>query len=452
MVGHHVGLPCVFRIDRVGHRALSRKDSMVHALPSRWLVLPLIAVLLWPTPGDSTVTKAGREHTTVHYDLYIEGDLDPIETGSMLEALHAKLTGFFGRAPEGRLRLEIYETQNRFLGALLRDRQPYESGGGLYGPTFEKVWLAIQPTEAYTRQLILHEATHQFHFLVATGNEFPSALWYTEGLAEFMGMANWDGHELEVGVIPAITLEDYPERARAAFDEIDWDLEAALEDRVSAGQAGSWALVHFLANQDRERFRDLGRRLERREMPGDAFRDVYGEVSAGLVGDFRAWLEDNRQPWQWRWNSWQQRGDWIEGESDVVAMSTLKETPRRLDVELQPVSGYLKGGLVFGYQSPDDFFMMTLWDDRSIRVVRRLEGEWVRIDQVKIEQPPGRDVLSVEQSGKGVRLRANGKLVKFVEAVGQVGLTVDGCKARFRPIVDGGDAGFARVEENAAAG
>jgi len=425
---------------------------MVRVFPTSWFVLLLVAILLSPAIGHSTAPKAGREHSTEHYDLYIEGDLDPIETGSMLEALHTKLTRFFDRAPERRLRIEIYETHDRFLGALLRDRQPYESGGGLYGPTFEKVWLAIQPTEAYTRQLILHEATHQFHFLVATGNEFPSAHWYTEGLAEFMGMANWDGHELEVGVIPAITLEDYPERARTAFDELDWDLEAALEDRVSAGQAGSWALVHFLANHDHDRFRELGRRLERREHPGDAFHEVYGDLRSQLVGDFRAWLEDNRQPWQWRWNSWQQRGDWIEGASDVVAMSTLKKTPRRLEVELQPVSGYLKGGLVFGYRSPDDFFTMTLWDDRHIRVLRRLEGEWVRIHQMKIEQPPGRDVLSVEQSGQGVRLRANGKLVKVVEATGQVGLTVDGCKARFRPVVDYGDAGFAKAEENAAAG
>ena len=370
----------------------------------------------------------------------------------MLEALHAELTTFFGNAPSNPLRIEIYATQDRFLDALQRDRQPFEGGGGLYGPTFEKVWLSIQPTDAYTRQLILHEATHQFHFLVATGNEFPSALWYTEGLAEFMAMANWDGHELEVGVIPAITVEDYPARARARFVELGWDLEAALTDRVRAGQAGSWALVHFLANQDLGRFRQLGRRLERREPPADAFRAVYGAVGTTLVRDFRSWLQDNEQPWQWQWNSWQQRGDWIEGESEVVAMSTLKNTPRRLEVELQPVSGYLKGGLVFGYRAPADFYMMTLWDDRTIRVVRRHGDEWQSIDRIEIDQPPGRDVLSVEQTAAGVKLSANGKIVKVLNAPGQVGLTVEGCTARFRPTVDRGGEGFARVAEDAAAG
>lgn len=421
------------------------------APPLRPLLLAL-ALLAWPVPGSSTVADVGREYRTEHYDLYVEGDLDPVETGSMLEALHAKLTRFFGRSPQSPLRVEIYETQNRFRGALLRDRQPYESGGGLYGPTFEKVWLSIQPTRAYTRQLILHEATHQFHFLVATGNQFPSALWYTEGLAEFMAMSNWDGHRLEVGVVPAITLEDYPKRAHDAFDELDWDLEAALFNRVSAGQAGSWAMVHFLAHFDRAKFRALGRRLERREIPEVAFHEVYGGVSRKLVDQFRSWLESNRQPWEWHWNSWVQRGDWIEGESDVVAMSTLKTTPRRLDVELEPVSGYLKGGLVFGYKSSDDFYMMTLWDDRTIRVVRRRDDAWIRITQVEIDQPPGRDVLSVEQSKEGVRLAANGKLVTVVDAFGQVGLTVDGCTTRFRPVIDGGAAGFARVEDDATAG
>ncbi len=411
---------------------------MVRASLSAWSFFPLCVALLWPTDGLAAATSAGREHRTEHYELYVEGDLDPTETGAMLEALHAQLGRFFDASPDGPLRIEIYETQDRFLSALRRDRQPYESGGGLYGPTFEKVWLSIQPTEAYTRQLILHEATHQFHFLVATGNEFPSALWYTEGIAEFMGMANWDGHALQVGVIPAITVEDYPARARVRFEELGWDLTAVLEGRVSAGQAGSWAMVHFLANHDARRFRDLGRRLERREDPATAVRAVYGSVSPTLANGFRTWLAKNHQPWQWRWNSWEQRGDWIEGESDVLAISTLKQTPRRLEVELQPVSGYLKGGLVFGYQAPDDFYMMNLWDDRTIRVVRRLGDEWLSVDKVQIDQPAGRDVLSVEQGRHGVHLSANGKLVKVVDAAGQVGLTVDGCTVRFRPTLERG--------------
>ena len=411
--------------------------------PARLLpyLFPLLIGLAFATAQGAV---RGHEHATEHYDLYVEGTLDPAETGAMLEALHAKLERFFGRAPEGRLRVEIYGDQDRFLSALLRDRQPYESGSGLYGPSFRKVWLAVQPTEAYTRQLILHEATHQFHFLVATGNEFPSALWYTEGLAEYMAMANWDGQALEVGVVPAITLEDYPERARARFDEIGWDLEAAVDGTAAVGQAGSWALVHFLAHESPRRFRALGRRLEKREPPGRAFRAVYGPVTERLEDSFRAWLHTHRQPWEWRWNAWQQRGDWIEGDSHVVALSTLKETPRRLDVEVQPVSGYFKGGLVFGYRGPEDFFMMTLWDDRTLRLVRRLGTQWIPIGQHDVEQPAGRDTLAVEQTPHGVHLFANGRLISSLRARGQVGLTVDGCRALFRTRTeDGTPPGYA---------
>lgn len=415
---------------------------------------PFLAVsLLFLAPTrTSHAAERAVEHRTAHYDLRVEGDLDPVETGAMLEALHGELTRFFGRSPARRLRIEIYATHERFLAALRRDDQPYESGGGLYGPTFGKVWLSIQPTEAYTRQLILHEATHQFHFLVATDNRFPSAHWYTEGFAEFMAMANWDGTDLNVGVIPAITVEDYPARARRHFDVIGWDLEGALRGRVAVGQAASWALVHFLAHRDMPRFRRLGARLERREDPAAALRAVYGKIGSGMLAAFRSWLVQNRQPWEWRWNAWQERGDWIVGESDVVAISTLKSTPRRLDVEIRPVSGPFQGGLVFGYRSTEDFHLMTLSDDRVLSIVRRRNGAWHRLRQVVVEPPTGPDVLSLEQNPAGLRLSANGRLVQVVRAPGQVGLTVDGCKARFRPVIDASAAELARATPIESAG
>ena len=412
----------------------------------------LALLLVQAASPPATLATEGTEHHTAHYDLYVESPLDPSETGDLLEALHRELSRFFGTAPKGPLRVEIYADQERFRAALRRDRQPYQSGGGLYGPTSGKVWLAIQPSEAYTRQLILHEATHQFHFPVATSNRFPSAAWYTEGLAEFMGMANWDGRRLRVGVIPAITLEDYPARARAVFDAIDWDVAGALEGHVAVGQAGGWALVHFLAHDDAQRFRDLGRRLERRDDPPRALREVYGEIGPGFVSRFRRWLRRHRQPWDWRWNSWQERGGWIEGDSDRVAVSTLKETPRRLDVELRPVSGYFKGGLVFGYRSAEDFYMMSLRDDRTVRLLRRRLGSWLALDQTRIGQPAVPDTLAVEQHPGGVHLWVNGQVIAVVDALGKVGLMVDGCRARFRPTIDRESGALARAGSAHGAG
>lgn len=49
-----------------------------------------------------------------------------------------------------------------------------------------------------TRRIILHEARHQFDYLVAkTGWSVPA--WYHEGIAEYWSMHNWDGKKLELG-------------------------------------------------------------------------------------------------------------------------------------------------------------------------------------------------------------------------------------------------------------
>ena len=403
------------------------------------LVMPLL----------SASPAAAREIRTTNYDLYVEAGVDPVETGRMLDALHQQLTAFFGRAPEGRLRFEIYRDQEGFEAALARDNQPYEDGAGLYGPTFRKVWLAVQPTEHYTRQLILHEATHQFHFLVATGNRFPSAHWYMEGFAEYMGLHNWDGRELATGVVPAITLEDYPARAFKAFDEADWDFGAAVRGEIDVGQAGGWALVHFLANHAPLRFRALATALDARQTPADAIAEIFAEAESALAVEFQRWLREHRQPWEWVWNSWQQRGEWIEGESEVVGMARLKERRDRLEVVMDPVEGDLDGGLVFGFRSREDFHVLKILGNRAAEVIRRYEGQWQRIaGPTPRPFAAGPRRLAVEQGRDGVRLLVDGQLVHSMPVSGDMGLLVDASRVRFRVVAPPAAAARPRLAAN----
>ena len=55
--------------------------------------------------------------TTEHYRLHVEG-LDAADVGAMLEALHAQLKTYFGKAPREPLCVEVYATAERWGAAL----------------------------------------------------------------------------------------------------------------------------------------------------------------------------------------------------------------------------------------------------------------------------------------------------------------------------------------------
>lgn len=363
------------------------------------------------------------ELATEHYDLRAEGV--PLEdTGRLLEALHARLSDHFHAAPEGRLRVVIYGTKERFRAAMLADGEVPPEAGGYYSPRTRKAYLWVQPSEFFTRQLVLHEATHQFHYLVATGNRTPGAWWYTEGLAEYFGMHDWDGERLETGVVPPITLEDYPARALAQYGEAKDDLEGIVAGRVTVDRPLAWALIHFLVNVRGEEFGRIAAELDaQRGAP-----DLQGSAAA----EFRDWIEANQQPWRILWVGWQGRGEAIEGASPTNALAALKEAPDRLETEIEGT--FVWAGVAFGVKSVDDFWLVQAGVDGRARVVRRAGGNW-RVEKTTSVEAKGPRRVAVSVDGDRVEAFVDGVSLGTYEAPGDVGLNVDAGKARFR--VDG---------------
>jgi len=377
--------------------------------------------------ADPSVTDV----TTEHY--HVRSAVPDAEVvGRMLEGLHGQLADFFGRRPEGRLEVEVYPTREAYQEALGRDGLKHVGGGGYYSPRTKKVYLFPQPSEYFSRQLILHEAAHQFHFLVATGNNAPRSTWYVEGLAEFFAMHKFDGEVLETGVVPAITLEDYPAKAIAALEACGWDLEGIVSGRVKAGRPLAWSLVHFLIHRCPTKFKQLAEKLDRSLEPAAAWQATLGRITPELVGEYRGWVEDRAQPWSIVWTAWQEVGDRIEGHSRVVGVCVLKETPRRLEAEMELVEGKLKAGLVFGYRSPQDFNMLQVFSHGWVWIVRRVDDQWETLVSQTVPKTRDRNLVALSRDESRVRLSVNRRQVRTLEAPGQIGLNVDGCRVRFR--------------------
>lgn len=91
---------------------------------------------------------------------------------------------------------------------VMRDRSRFQSEGLIpasvprfpYGYALGKrVWVNAQPSEYYTRHLLLHEGVHSFAFAVFGG---AGPTWFQEGIAELLATHAGSGETLQVNRIP----------------------------------------------------------------------------------------------------------------------------------------------------------------------------------------------------------------------------------------------------------
>ena len=400
------------------------------------LILLFVSNLARGAAPASTQTLVGVTRRTGHYDLYIES-LDVDEVADLVEQFHTQATAFFGgKSPaDSVLAVTIFATRERFHAALKADGQPEVQAGGYYSPERKKVYLFVQPSAYFTRQLLLHEIAHQFHFLVACENRGPKLGMYTEGIAEFLAMHDWDGKRLTIATIPSISLEDYPAAALTHFIQtLDRGFVRMLDGLVRADRPEAWATVRFLWQEDPMRFREWCDRLDRHEDPVEARRAVYGDED--LAASFEKWLESHQQPWRIATIAWQQRGEWIEGSSpnNTVGIALLKNAPAEsFLIQMKPGAAPVLAGIVVNYHGADDYRLLQWSSRESVSLLRRKNGKWTREGSWKVplleSGPVGFGFHVVKD---GLELLVNGKSLITVSADGAVGVHTQQGTSLFR--------------------
>jgi hypothetical protein len=164
-------------------------------------------------PATVTTTPVGGAAFTVetaHYQLYAEAtQAQASEMGRLLEAAYEAFGAWFQAAPPlaagERLQVKYYADQTSWAAALAADgiAAPSEAGG-YYAPSTKTAYLFQQGNPYYSHVLLVHEATHQYHFLARTkGQALP--FWYAEGHAEYLSRHDWDDHCIRLGVIPMLS-------------------------------------------------------------------------------------------------------------------------------------------------------------------------------------------------------------------------------------------------------
>lgn len=351
-------------------------------------VLLLLAILL---PTEDSSAASSFELTTAHYDIGMETG-DPKEIGRLVEQLHAKLTRFFGGAPNQRLRIKIFATHESYRRGLDADGELNPTSGeagGCYAPGRRTAYLWDGGSPDALRGAIIHECTHQFHWLTHTGNSGPSSHYLEEGLAEYITMHRWDGHTLEVANAPAFARCETASKVRDRFDRV-WHGElrriATCAETVPWGAyEDAWGLVAFLIDLDREMFFTWARKLDRRTDPVAAWDSTFGRFGPAINERYRGWLahqegpwdmvtgtSDAPYPWQIVFGTSKASGETIECRPGYksFAIALLKEQARRMFTVAELDRG-ATAGIVFGYQSAREFSM--------IRFNERLEVELVPV-------------------------------------------------------------------------
>jgi len=328
---------------------------------------------------------------SAHYDLHYEGArVDAEEAGRVLEAAWRGFRAFFGSEPklkaEERLRVRFFVSRAGWAAGLRADgATPPERAGGYYWPATKTAYLYRQPTQYFTRTLLVHEAGHQFHFLARTHNRSPSAAWYTEGLVEYLSWHRWDGKRLELGVLPGVSLKDYPQVALKDIEAGAFDLAAFVAGKRPAKRPIAWALVRYLATGKAGKplpgFEALRRKMDRGAQAASTFKRVFGRPDR-FLGGLRSWLRTHQAAWAQVFNEWEQTGPAaFRGHAGVVSACRVKRPVRSLEaVFAVPARGLRwRAGVLLHWTSADDYTVALVTRVGEIAVDRRQAGRWKRL-------------------------------------------------------------------------
>ena len=116
-------------------------------------------------------------------------------------------------------------------------------------------WLYLQPGAYYTRHLLLHEGTHGFMLWFLSGH---GPAWYSEGVAELLGVHQWNNNRLQLNHRLRNRDEaEYWGRVKRIRDERNTEDELDLEDILNIPSTGfnnvrfyawAWAGCEFFQN------------------------------------------------------------------------------------------------------------------------------------------------------------------------------------------------------------
>lgn len=382
--------------------------------------------------------------TSEHYTLHTDAPEDVArEYSRVMELCWPKFEEFFGAAPKLKKgeKLAVYftETQQGWLDQMKAHNVAIPVGaGGYYNPGNRTVYLWKQPTHYTSRQLLIHEIMHQFHYLACCNNVGPKDVWYIEGIVEQTSRHYWDGKNLTLGVIPFCSLEDYPRLALELFSRDDYDLHAMVTSARESTRPEQWALVRFLMLADEgkhaKNWAKLCKKLDSGQSAKNTFKSTIGDPKQ-LQPQIRDWLKTQQEPFVPVWNEWQGQGDdAVIGTSGVTSACRTRADATEIGATIVPPEGTWKGGLLV-YESGDEYSVALLNSGGGFSINRRANNAWTVLASGTAPAHEGSYRLKAVRDGEEVTISANDVVLARLPIQGsKLGVCLENCTLRFTDI------------------
>jgi len=409
------------------------------------LLLAVLAGSIAQAPAWAQQDSSLRSYEGEHYRLGTDAP-EPValEYMRVLEACWPLFEGFFGKAPalkkDEKLNIYFLQTQNGWHEKLKADNVGIPMGaGGYYWPGNRNVYLWKQPTIYTSRQLLIHEAMHQFHYIACCNNVGPKDVWYIEGVVEYFSRHYWDGEKLTLGVIPLCSLENYPRLALELFERQDFDLGAMIDGKRASTRPEQWALVRYLLLADEGKLKPkwdkLAARLDRGEQGKTAFAQVFGDPKL-MQPKILKWLHTQQEPMVPVWNEW-----WGTGEAALAGTATVTSGCRvsgdaeSITATLHaPKEGGWKGGLLIGFEDASTYTVALFDNQGNFSINLRKDDKWQVLKRGKAApaKVEGQLQLKAERTEAGIRVTQDEvEIGVFGLSGSKLGVCLENCTLRF---------------------
>jgi hypothetical protein len=374
----------------------------------------------------------GLEVTTTHYDLYAETTAaDATDMARLLEASGAAFASWFERPqPASRLRVKYFANETAFTAGLAADGISLSGeAGGYYAPSTETAYLYKQGNPYYSHVLLVHEATHQFHYLTRLKVASPP-FWYVEGHAEYLSRHDWDGQCVRLGVMSLLSWEDLPAQALA---EGTIDVASIIDGSTTGTRADAWAIFRYLdTGSFRSAFASYRDAFDANTSPSfDTLVTPAGALSAPIA----SWLPGAQEPMKPIFTEWIHVGPAaVDVDTPgVFSLAIVKSTtPTHLQASFTvPTSGAFDVGVVVAYTDSTHYVGVVHGNDGNVRTfTANGSAIWNNVGTAPAPSN-GVESIAVDFSGGMAHVTFNGASVDVSAPAPHAGLAANDTTGHF---------------------
>jgi tetratricopeptide (TPR) repeat protein len=253
----------------------------------RYLLIPLVALLLAPAPAAADWTYASGDH----FEAYASGGPRQARDAiAHFERVHAFFTDFLKLKPFSGppTRLVVFSNPREFA-----PYRPTAAAEAFYQAGYDRDYIVLSSLDADRLTVVVHEYAHLM--FRRSGGRFP--LWLDEGLAEFFSTIAPEGNRMGIGRVPLGRLLYLNDRvALMPLDRL-FAVTPNSPEYTTVAHAGlfysqSWALTHMLITDDRYRPRSgvFLDQIARGASSTAALAEAYGKSPASVSADLRNYV------------------------------------------------------------------------------------------------------------------------------------------------------------------